>query len=122
MKHGRSLGYVCASSMFQKAVSECLGETADLEIYKENRDILFNALTAFGFTCIYPKGAFYLFVKSPVDNAEFLEKAKSLGILFVPSETFGVDGWVRIAYCVNKQTIEKSIPYFKKLAESTLNK
>lgn len=119
---GRALGYVCASSMFQKVVAECLGDTADLEIYKTNRDLLYNTLTSYGFECIYPKGAFYLFLKSPVDNNEFLEKAKKLGILFVPSESFGVAGWVRIAYCVSRQTIERSIPYFKKLAEQTLKK
>ncbi len=117
---GRALGYVCASSMFQKVVSECLGETADLEIYKTNRDLLYNALTSYGFECIYPKGAFYLFLKSPLDNKAFLEKAKALGILFVPSESFGVDGWVRISYCVSHQTIERSLPYFKILAEQTL--
>lgn len=119
---GRALGYVCASSMFQKVVAECLGETADLEIYKNNRDLLYNALTSYGFECIYPKGAFYLFLKSPVDNATFLEKANALGILFVPSETFGIDGWVRISYCVSRQTIERSLAYFKKLAEQTLPK
>lgn len=119
---GRALGYVCASSMFQKVVAECLGDTADLEIYKTNRDLLYNTLTSYGFVCIYPKGAFYLFLKSPVDNDEFLEKAKALGILFVPSESFGVAGWVRIAYCVSRETIERSIPYFKKLAEQTLKK
>lgn len=119
---GRALGYVCASSMFQKVVAECLGDTAALEIYKTNRDLLYNTLTSYGFECIYPKGAFYLFLKSPVDNDEFLEKAKALGILFVPSESFGVAGWVRIAYCVSRETIERSIPYFKKLAEQTLKK
>lgn len=119
---GRSLGYVCASSMFQKVVSECLTASADLDAYKTNRDLLFDALTSFGFECVSPKGAFYLFVKSPVANEEFMEKAKALGILFVPSESFGVEGWVRIAYCVSKDTIERSIPHFKILAEQTLRK
>lgn len=117
---GRALGYVCASSLFQNVCADCLGDTADLEIYKRNRDLLYNALTEYGFRCVYPKGAFYLFLKSPVDNENFLEKAKALGILFVPSESFGVDGWVRIAYCVSPETITKSLPYFKLLAEQTL--
>lgn len=117
---GRALGYVCASSLFQNVCADCLGDTADLEVYKRNRDLLYNALTEYGFRCVYPKGAFYLFLKSPVDNQIFLEKAKALGILFVPSESFGVDGWVRIAYCVSPETITKSLPYFKLLAEQTL--
>lgn len=119
---GRSLGYVCASSMFQKVVSQCLTASADLDSYKANRDLLYFALTSFGFECVYPKGAFYLFLKSPINNEEFLERAKALGILFVPSESFGVEGWVRIAYCVSRKTIERSIPYFEKLAEQTLRK
>lgn len=114
---GRSLGYVCASSLFQRVVADCLGQTADLSIYKRNRDRLYQALTSYGFTVNPPKGAFYLFLKSPVPNDVFLAKAKELGILFVPSESFGVEGWVRIAYCVSPDVLERSLPYFKQLAE-----
>ena len=114
---GRALGYVCASSLFQYVVSESLGLTADIEIYKHNRDRLYGALKEYGFTLIEPKGAFYMFMKSPLPNDDFMKIAKSLGILFVPSETFGVDNWVRIAYCVSPDVIEGSLPHFKKLAE-----
>lgn len=114
---GRSLGYVCASSLFQRVVAECLGQTADLSAYKRNRDKLYRALTSYGFTVNPPKGAFYLFLKSPVSNDEFLAKAKELGILFVPSESFGVEGWVRIAYCVSPDVLDRSLPYFKQLAD-----
>ncbi len=114
---GRALGYVCASSLFQYVVSESLGLTADIEIYKHNRDRLYGALKEYGFTLIEPKGAFYIFMKSPLPNDDFMKIAKSLGILFVPSETFGVDNWVRIAYCVSPDVIERSLPHFKKLAE-----
>lgn len=114
---GRALGYVCASSLFQYVVSESLGVTADIAIYKRNRDELYNALKEYGFSLIEPKGAFYIFMKSPLPNGEFMEKAKSLGILFVPAETFGVDNWVRIAYCVSPDVIKRSLPRFKQLAE-----
>ena len=114
---GRALGYVCASSLFQRVVAECLGQTADLSVYKRNRDKLYNALISYGFVVNEPKGAFYLFLKSPVPNDAFLDKAKELGILFVPSESFGIEGWVRIAYCVSPDVIDRSLPKFKELSE-----
>lgn len=118
---GRALGYVCAGSLFQGVISRCIGLTADVDSYKTNRDILYNALKEYHFECIYPKGAFYLFVKSPESNDKFIDAAKKLGLLLVPSESFGVDGWVRIAYCVSKDTIIRSLPYFKKLSETYFN-
>lgn len=114
---GRSLGYVCASSLFQRVVADCLGQTADIEIYKSNRDKLYSALVEYGFTVIKPKGAFYLFVKSPIDNSQFIDKAKELGLLLVPSESFGVANWVRIAYCVDPDMLSRSLPIFATLAK-----
>ncbi len=115
---GRSLGYVCAPSLFQKVISKCLGCKTDIEKYKENRDLLYSALTKYGFNCVKPDGAFYLFVKSPNgDEMDFYEKAKKYNILIVPCEDFGVKGYVRIAYCVKKETIEKSLPGFQSLAD-----
>lgn len=114
---GRALGYVCASSLFQRVVTSCLGATSDMSLYEQNRDLLYNSLTDYGFECLYPKGAFYLFVKSPVDNSLFMERAKDLGLLFVPSESFGVNGWVRIAYCVPFDRIKNSLPLFEILAK-----
>lgn len=114
---GRALGYVCASSLFQRVVARCQGATSDMSLYDRNRNVLYNALTNLGFKCLYPKGAFYLFVKAPIDNEIFMEKAKALGILFVPSESFGVNGWVRIAYCVPFDRINNSLPLFEILAK-----
>ena len=114
---GRSLGYVCAPSMFQQVAKACLKAKINVEAYKENRDILYNALTKFGFEVVKPDGAFYLFVKSPVDTQEFFEKAKELEILVVPCADFGVPNYVRIAYCVSKKRIEDSLPFFEKLAK-----
>lgn len=115
---GRSLGYVCAPAMMQRVVAKCDGMTADLSIYKRNRDLLYNALTEYGFTSVYPDGAFYLFMKAPEPDAKaFCEKAKKYELLFVAGDDFGCPGWVRIAYCVQTEQIERALPPFKKLAE-----
>ncbi|MBQ7226125.1 MAG: pyridoxal phosphate-dependent aminotransferase [Clostridia bacterium] len=115
---GRSLGYVCAPSLFQHVIKKALGAKVDVNIYKENRDILYNALTEYGYECVQPDGAFYLFVKALESDAyKFYERAKSKEILVVPCDDFGVSGYVRIAYCVDKQRIVNALPAFKALAE-----
>ena len=115
---GRSLGYVCAPSLFQQVIKKCIGAKVDVNIYKENRDILYGALTEYGYECVSPDGAFYLFVKALEEDAfKFFEKAKAKEILVVPCDDFGVSGYVRIAYCVDKQRIVNALPSFKALAE-----
>jgi len=115
---GRSLGFVCAPSLFQFVVEKCIGHVADLSIYKRNRDLLYNTLTEYGFECVYPDGAFYLFVKAPNGNGkEFYEKGKKHEVLFVPADSFGAPEYVRIAYCVTTEQIERSLPAFKKIAQ-----
>ncbi len=113
---GRALGYVCAPSTMQRVVAKCLGLTSDLAVYKKNRDLLFGALTSYGYECVYPDGAFYLFVKAPEADAKaFCERAKKYELLLVPSDSFGCPGYVRIAYCVSTEMIERSLPAFEKL-------
>lgn len=115
---GRELGFVCAPALFQRVAAECDGLTADLSVYKRNRDLLYNGLKECGFTCLYPDGAFYLFVKAAeVDAAAFCERAKKYELLLVNGADFGAPGWVRVAYCVQTERIEKALPLFKKLAE-----
>ncbi len=115
---GRALGFVCAPSLLQYTVAECLGLTGDISAYEKNRNLLYNALTEYGYTAAKPDGAFYLFVKSPEkDAAAFCEKAKKYDLLLVPGEGFGCPEYVRISYCVSYEMIEKSLPYFKKLIE-----
>ena len=115
---GRMLGFVCAPALFQRVAAECDGHTADLSVYKKNRDLLYNSLTKYGFTCVYPDGAFYLFVKAlEEDAAAFCERAKKYELLLVNGEDFGCKGWVRVAYCVPTEKIERALPLFKKLAE-----
>ena len=115
---GRALGYVCAPSLIQHVVASCAGAVSDLGAYKENRDLLLGALEEYGFTCIHPDGAFYLFMKSPVPDAgAFCEKAKEYDLLLVPADSFGTPGFVRISYCVSNDTIRRSLPAFKALAQ-----
>lgn len=118
---GRALGYVCAPSLAQHVVAKCCGLVSDISVYKKNRDLLYNALTGYGFTCVYPDGAFYLFMKAPGGDAgAFSEKAKAHELLLVPSDSFGTKGYVRIAYCVKTEMIERSLPAFRALAEEVL--
>lgn len=115
---GRSLGYVCAPSLFQQVAKNCVNAKVNIEAYKENRDLIYDNLCEYGFECVKPDGAFYLFVKSPdVSATAFYEKAKKHEILLVPCDDFGVSGYVRIAYCVSKERIINSLPEFKKLAK-----
>lgn len=115
---GRSLGFVCAPSLFQQVVGRNIDVTVDVNVYKENRDLLLDNLTAYGYECVKPDGAFYLFVKAlEKDAAAFCEKAKKHEILVVPCDDFGVSGYIRIAYCVDKGRIERALPAFKALAE-----
>ena len=115
---GRKLGYVCAPALFQRVCAASLGKVSDVGQYRENRDILYEFLTETGYECISPEGAFYLFVKAlEPDAVAFAERAKKYELLLVPSDSFGVTGYVRISYCVSRATIERSLPAFKKLYE-----
>lgn len=115
---GRALGYVCAPALFQRVAAKCLGKSGDIAAYRENRDLLWNALRTYGFECVPPEGAFYLFVRSPEPDAKaFCARAKKYELLLVPSDSFGVPGYVRISYCVAKETIQSALPAFEKLAK-----
>lgn len=115
----RTLGFVNAPSLMQKAVARCLDEKTDVAFYDKNRTMLYEGLTKLGFTCIKPEGAFYLWVKSPVGNEEdFVNEGKKYNILMVKGGAFGCPGYVRLAYCVSHETIERSLPAFEKLAEA----
>ena len=116
---GRSLGFVCAPSLMQFVVGRHQGLTSDISVYAENRDLIYKTITECGFEAVHPDGAFYLFVKSPSgDGEEFSERAKDYELLIVPSDSFGMKGYVRISYCVSKAQIEASIPAFRALAKS----
>ena len=115
----RILGFVNAPSLMQKVIGRCVDVdvSENIAAYNRNRETLYKGLLELGFECIKPEGAFYMFVKAPVDDKEFCERAKKYNILIVPGSTFACPGFVRIAYCVSYDTITNSLPQFKKLAE-----
>ena len=113
----RVLGSVNAPSLMQKVIQKCVDAEVDVAAYDRNRLALYNGLTECGFECIKPQGAFYLFVKSPIaDEKQFCEAGKKYNILMVPGSSFACPGYVRLAYCVSYETIQNSLPEFKKLA------
>ena len=114
---GRALGYVCAPSLFQFVAQRCTGVTADLSIYRQNRDTLLTALRGMGYSCAQPEGAFYLFPQTPEPDAgAFCAKARELDLILVPGDSFGCGGHVRISYCVQPELIQRALPKFEKLA------
>ena len=113
----RVSGCVNAPSLFQLVVARCVDVPTDVSGYDANRRLLYDGLTALGFDCVFPAGAFYLWMKTPGDEAEFVANAKKYNLLLVPGKSFAYPGYVRIAYCVAKETIQRSMPAFKKLAE-----
>ena len=116
---GRALGFVCAPNLFQQLVKKCYDKTADISVYKRNRDRLLSALESYGYTVVKPDGAFYMFVQAMEPDAKaFAERAKKYELLVVAGDDFGAPGYVRISYCVSPEMIEKSLPAFKALAES----
>ena len=116
----RVLGCVNAPSLIQRVIKRCIemGATVDLAAYDRNRNRLYEGLKALGFSCIKPEGAFYLFVKAPeADEKAFCAKAQKYNLLLVPGSSFACPGYVRIAYCVSYEQIERSMPAFEKLAK-----
>ncbi|MEG2561903.1 MAG: pyridoxal phosphate-dependent aminotransferase [Clostridia bacterium] len=113
----RILGFVNAPSLQQLTIEKCVDLTADLTAYDNNRKLLSSSLAQLGFEFAQPRGAFYLFVRTPIDDLEFCNMAKKYNILIVPSRAFGCKGYARIAYCVSEKTIKNSLPSFAKLAK-----
>ncbi len=114
----RILGFVNAPSLIQRAVAKCLNAKVDLEGYNRNRELLYGSLLSYGYECIKPQGAFYLFIKAlEEDDKAFAQAAKKHNILIVPGSSFGCPGYCRIAYCVDYDMIKRSLPGFQKLAK-----
>lgn len=114
----RILGFVNAPSIMQLVIGKCLDATTDISYYDRNRTTLYEGLTKLGFTCQKGEGAFYLFMKSPIDDdKEFANRAKKYNLLIVPGSTFMCPGYVRIAYCVSYETVTGSLPRFAQLAK-----
>lgn len=116
---GRALGYICAPVVLQRVIAKCIDVPSDVRAYEENRALLTAGLAELGYEFVEPEGAFYLWVKALEPDAEaFSEKAKEFELLLVPSNSFGSQGWVRLTYCIEHDTIERSMPAFKALKEA----
>ncbi len=112
----RVSGFVNAPSLMQRVVAKCLEAQTDLAAYNRNREALYRGLVDCGFQCVKPQGAFYLFVKTPVPEEEFVRRAREYHLLLVPGSSFACPGYVRIAYCVSHETILRALPRFQALA------
>ena len=114
----RVLTHVNAPSLWQLVIARCTGKTADLSTYEHNAKLLYNGLTAAGFECMRPQGAFYLFPKAlEEDDAAFCARAREFDLLLVPGADFGCPGYFRAAYCVRTEMIERALLRFQKLAK-----
>ncbi len=115
---GRKLGYICAPSFFQHLITRCDGQTADLSVYRRNKDLLLKSLREMGYHCVEPGGTFYLFPRAlEPDDAAFSERAKKYDLLLVPGSSFGCPGHVRVSFCVPTERIERALPAFEKLMQ-----
>ena len=110
--------HVNAPSLFQLVIARCAGKESDMSTYEKNGKLLYNGLIEAGFKCLKPQGAFYLFPQSlEPDDYAFCKRAQKYDLLLVPGSDFGCPGHFRASYCIKTETIEKSLPLFKKLAE-----
>lgn len=113
---GRALGYVCAPHLFQRILLDCVDAPTDVASYDKNRKLLYSSLQEIGYTCVKPQGAFYLMVRALERDANaFSDRAKNLGLLLVPGDSFGAPGFVRVSYCVSYDMIVRSLPAFRAL-------
>ena len=113
----RFTGHNCPPSIIQKAAARCLDVTSDLSVYEANMNLLYDALTSLGFEVQRPGGTFYIFPKAlEADAKAFCQRAREYDLLFVPSDGFGVEGYVRLAYCIETEKVRRSLPALEKLA------
>ncbi len=119
----RGIGHNCPSSIIQLAVAECLDLTADLSVYETNMNLLYDALKDLEFTVVKPGGTFYIFPKAPEEDAkEFAKKALKYDLVLVPADTFGAPGYFRMAYCIDTEKVERSIPAIRKFMKEEYGK
>jgi aspartate aminotransferase len=113
----RVLGFVNAPALMQRLVTNLQEESVDITAYQEKRDLLYQHLAGLGFKMVKPQGGFYFFPESPIeDDVAFAQLAQKHNILVVPGRGFGAPGYFRIAYCVELEMIERSLPAWEKLA------
>ncbi len=115
----RGIGHNCPTSIIQLAVAEAVDETSDLSVYETNMNILYRELTGLGFACVKPGGTFYIFPKALEEDAKvFCQKAKNYDLILVPGDSFGCPGFFRMAYCIDTEKVERSLPALRKFVET----
>ncbi len=111
----RGIGHNCPSSIIQLAVAECVDMTADLSVYEKNMNLIYDELKDLGLTIVRPGGTFYIFPKAPEEDAKaFSKKALKYDLILVPADTFGAPGYFRMAYCIDTEKVERSLPVLRK--------
>lgn len=119
----RGIGHNCPASVIQLAVAQVLEQTADISVYETNRDLLYGELTALGFTCVKPGGTFYIFPKALEEDAvAFCRKALRYDLVLVPSDSFGCPGYFRMAYCMDTEKVERSLPALRRFVKEEYGK
>lgn len=114
----RGIGHNCPPSIIQLAVSQVLDVTSDMSVYETNMNILYRELTSLGFECVKPGGTFYIFPKALEEDATaFCQKATKYDLILVPSDTFGVPGYFRMAYCIDTEKVERSLEALRKFVK-----
>ena len=114
----RGIGHNCPPSIIQLAVAEVLEETSDMSVYETNMNLLYNELTSLGFSCVKPGGTFYIFPKALEEDAvAFCQKALKYDLVLVPSDSFGVPGYFRMAYCIDTEKVERSLEALRKFVK-----
>lgn len=115
----RGIGHNCPTSLMQLAVAEILDETSDMSVYEKNMNLLYETLTDLGFTCVKPKGTFYIFPKAlEADATAFCKKALNYDLVLVPGDGFGCPGYFRMAYCIDTEKVKRSLPVLRKFVEA----
>ena len=116
----RGIGHNCPPSIIQLAVAEVLDQTADLSVYEKNMNLLYEELTGLGFACVKPDGTFYIFPKALEEDARaFCQKALKYDLILVPADTFGAPGYFRMAYCIDTEKVERSLPALRRFVKET---
>lgn len=114
----RGIGHNCPPSIIQLAVAQVLDRTADLSVYETNMNLLYDELTALGFTCVKPGGTFYIFPKALEEDAvAFCRKALKYDLVLVPADSFGCPGYFRMAYCIDTEKVERSLDALRKFVK-----
>ncbi|MFD0828488.1 pyridoxal phosphate-dependent aminotransferase [Neobacillus sp. M.A.Huq-85] len=115
----RGIGHNCPPSIIQLAVSEVVDLTSDMSVYETNMNLIYNKLVELGITCVKPGGTFYIFPKALEEDAKvFCQKALKYDLILVPGDSFGCPGYFRMAYCIDTEKVERSLPALEKFIKS----